>query len=319
MKDLDKPFFKFLTTTDIGRRPGETTGSNEGGPVIPGALTSYFPPFSGSGSGPTEEWPITLDLFIGAEPVDTVHSRWAYQTRRRSRRPEYRITRGLKTRFLNTAHVGDALIFERRLDVADRYRLTLLRGGTPECEELLRSAGRSRWGAVDDAPMSLDVVRDDMAEIASYADHAFEMFTTRTFSAPYRRVFRDAAFSRLVKRAYNHACAACGQGYLVPVGEPTSDPISEPEAAHIVPVTLGGSDDPRNGLCLCRAHHWAFDNRLMYVDEQRLWRSTRASLRENRNVALNDIDGTRLIPPQQGHPTPAAEALAWHRERVSSA
>jgi hypothetical protein len=31
------------------------------------------------------------------------------------------------------------------------------------------------------------------------------------------------------------------------------------QAAHIVPKNKNGTDDPRNGLTLCRAHHWAFD------------------------------------------------------------
>lgn len=34
---------------------------------------------------------------------------------------------------------------------------------------------------------------------------------------------------------------------------------SEVEVAHIYPKHLDGSDDPRNGVCLCRPHQWALD------------------------------------------------------------
>jgi hypothetical protein len=64
---------------------------------------------------------------------------------------------------------------------------------------------------------------------------------------------RDAAFAIVVKRLYGNRCAVCSAGALGPKGE------TEVEAAHIYPKGLDGSDDPRNGICLCRRHHWAFD------------------------------------------------------------
>lgn len=69
----------------------------------------------------------------------------------------------------------------------------------------------------------------------------------------YRRRARDAAFATIVKDAYNSTCAVCGSQRESPDG------IPEVEAAHIYPRREGGSDDPRNGLALCRLHHWAFD------------------------------------------------------------
>lgn len=34
---------------------------------------------------------------------------------------------------------------------------------------------------------------------------------------------------------------------------------AEVQSAHIYPKRLDGSDDARNGICLCRRHHWALD------------------------------------------------------------
>lgn len=317
MADLDHAFYKVLTKTDIGKKPGQAKGSNEGGPVIPDKLVPYFPPLPDSAKA-TEEWPLKLELYIDETPIDVVHSRWAYQTRQRTRAREYRITRAVKTRFLNTAEPGDILVFRRYLDSANHYQVRLVQRDTSAHEALLRQVSGARWGPVAEEPTSLEVVSKDIRDIVELADSTFTLFGKPRPMQPQRRALRDAAFGRVVKRAYDHVCAACGQGYLVPVGDPTPDPISEPEAAHIVPVQLGGTDDPRNGLCLCRAHHWAFDNRLIFVDANRRWRATRGSLRENRNNVLNDIDGVRLTPPQEGFAAPAEEALSWHRERVLS-
>lgn len=64
---------------------------------------------------------------------------------------------------------------------------------------------------------------------------------------------RDAAFSIAVKKLYDNKCAFCGKGLK------SRDGYSEVQSAHIYPKKLDGSDDVRNGICLCRFHHWAFD------------------------------------------------------------
>lgn len=64
---------------------------------------------------------------------------------------------------------------------------------------------------------------------------------------------RDEAFRRIVKKIYNNSCSVCGSSLVSPNGEP------EVQSAHIYPKALNGNDDIRNGICLCRFHHWAFD------------------------------------------------------------
>ncbi len=72
--------------------------------------------------------------------------------------------------------------------------------------------------------------------------------TTQTSSRP-----RSAAFEIGVKKAYGYRCAVCGSGLRSPNGKP------EVHSAHIFPKSQDGSEDIRNGLCLCRRHHWAMD------------------------------------------------------------
>lgn len=70
----------------------------------------------------------------------------------------------------------------------------------------------------------------------------------QTMSSP-----RDEAFRRDVRRLYGSRCAICGIGLVSPDGK------YEVQSAHIYPKERDGKDDVRNGICLCRSHHWAFD------------------------------------------------------------
>lgn len=71
------------------------------------------------------------------------------------------------------------------------------------------------------------------------------------------RATRDPKFRRLVYEAYGHRCAMCGiQLELI-------------EAAHIVPhAHPKGTDEITNGICLCALHHTAYDQSLVYFDDQ---------------------------------------------------
>ncbi|NIT56193.1 MAG: hypothetical protein GWN00_08130, partial [Aliifodinibius sp.] len=64
---------------------------------------------------------------------------------------------------------------------------------------------------------------------------------------------RDKAFRDIVVHEYDFSCAVCETKFHL-------NDLIEATAAHIIPKHKDGSDDPRNGLALCRTHHWAFDS-----------------------------------------------------------
>jgi putative restriction endonuclease len=68
---------------------------------------------------------------------------------------------------------------------------------------------------------------------------------------------RDPKFRKIVYASYSSRCAMCGiQLKLV-------------EAAHIVPHSHEkGTDDIGNGICLCALHHTAYDQSLIYFNEE---------------------------------------------------
>ncbi|MCL4486922.1 MAG: HNH endonuclease [Chloroflexi bacterium] len=80
--------------------------------------------------------------------------------------------------------------------------------------------------------------------------------TRRRAVVAVRRALRDISFRRRVLTAYRFRCAVCGvQLRLV-------------DAAHIIPVSNEKStDETQNGLALCALHHRAYDQALIWVQE----------------------------------------------------
>ena len=93
----------------------------------------------------------------------------------------------------------------------------------------------------------METIRDKLAHDAKLTE-GLDRQTTQTSARP-----RSAAFEIGIKKLYGFRCAICGSGLRTPNGNP------EVQSAHIYPKRLDGSDDVRNGICLCRMHHWAMD------------------------------------------------------------
>lgn len=82
-----------------------------------------------------------------------------------------------------------------------------------------------------------------------------------THYVEYRRKARSQAFTDVVRYLYDNTCAVCGSQRETPAGDP------EVEAAHIYPKSENGRDDIRNGIALCKFHHWAFDTGWLAITE----------------------------------------------------
>jgi putative restriction endonuclease len=125
-----------------------------------------------------------------------------------------------------------------------------------------------------------------------------------------RRPYRDVAFRRKVRVAYDYRCAMSGLRLRNGGGRP------EVQAAHIRPVEHGGSDSVRNGLALSGTLHWMFDRGLVSVAEDG----------ETILVSRNKVPGEvmhrliapegRLYLPADRRDRPHPQNLRWHRESV---
>ncbi len=123
------------------------------------------------------------------------------------------------------------------------------------------------------------------------------------------RPYRDVAFRRKVRDAYDFRCAISGLRLRNGGGRP------EVQAAHIRPVENQGSDSVRNGLALSGTLHWMFDRGLISVADDH-------SILVSRNKVPSEVVD-RLVRPQgrlwlphDQRNWPHPENLRWHRETI---
>lgn len=123
------------------------------------------------------------------------------------------------------------------------------------------------------------------------------------------RPYRDVAFRRKVRDAYDYRCAVSGLRLRNGGGRP------EVQAAHIRPVQHRGSDSVRNGLALSGTLHWMFDRGLISVADD-------GSVLVSRNKVPGEVvdrllhPGGKLLVPVEARHHPHPENLRWHRETV---
>lgn len=121
-----------------------------------------------------------------------------------------------------------------------------------------------------------------------------------------RRRERDSEFATTVREAYNRTCAVCGSSRETPDGSP------EVEAAHIYPKSEGGSDDVRNGITLCRLHHWAFDTGwLAFTDDHEIL--VKDVPEREGYYEFKQLEGDSLVLPTDGGVEPHPTYLREHR------
>ena len=305
----DRPFFKVLANNDTGSAPG-----HQGGWVVPAELRSYFPALA----SPEDPAQATVDrriqarLLIDGKYVETVQTRYQYQTWGGTRSPESRLTSNLST-VLNPAQGGDLLVMQRHVRELDVFKLQVFTRRSQVFDWIQSRIGDKKWGVLgDEAPMSQKDLQDAETFLEESQQKALVLIDSDASVQTSRntRVPRSAAFRHQVLQAYQATCAVCGRGFRTPNGN------SETEAGHIVPRRLRGADDVRNGLAMCRSHHWAFDRGLFGVRENRtiLVPDVARELREN--VELSRLEGHRIREASSVRWCPASEALAWHRENI---
>jgi hypothetical protein len=121
---------------------------------------------------------------------------------------------------------------------------------------------------------------------------------------------RDEAFREVLLTEYDYTCAICGMKFVV-------DKLHEAQAGHIVPKNRNGTDDPRNGLTLCRAHHWAFDAGLFTLaSDYTIVVSPLVERADSRKFEMASLAGQALHRPQREVILPHATAIEWHQQNV---
>lgn len=308
--DWDFPIFKVLANNDTGNARG-----HQGGVVIPKDLRQFFPVLFGTVSSlsPTIDKRVVAELYVENTYRGKVNTRYQFQTWGGERSPESRLTDQLGP-LRNSAKGGDVLIIQRSMDLLDHYRLTLVRKSSPEHALVLGLVSGRRWGVLltSTPPVSDDDLESAFANEQAQEAAPFVLIdsTAGTTTSTVTKVARSIVFRTVVLAEYDETCSVCGEALKTPSG------LTEVDAAHIVPRSLFGTDDARNGFALCKRHHWAFDKGLFGVgaDRKVVVPPTVASI--SHNASLVGVRGRAIReasnPTLRVHP----DAFQWHRENL---
>lgn len=159
-------------------------------------------------------------------------------------------------------------------------------------------------------PSNLERQQEERYLVAAYAlEEEAAPFERPVVERLTSRPYRDVAFRRKVREAYDYRCAISGLRLRNGGGRP------EVQVAHIRPVEKQGSDAVRNGLALSGTLHWMFDRALLSVADD-------LSILVSRNKVPTDVIDRLIVPdgklrlPERQQDWPHPANLRWHRENV---
>lgn len=152
-----------------------------------------------------------------------------------------------------------------------------------------------------------DEVKQEKTELEQALDSEPQLTEDSVEFTESRKRARDHAFAELVKRAYDYSCTICGSSRETPAGNP------EVEAAHIYPKREGGSDDVRNGLTLCKLHHWAFDIGWLAISDEYDVLVKDAPNRDG-YYEFKQLEGNSIRMPERDDAEPHPMFLREHRQ-----
>jgi hypothetical protein len=198
------------------------------------------------------------------------------------------------------------------LEAYDRLaRTDLVPGSTPvEGIDLTTITEDDEDALSDDSDAHRDGVEAELRDLFGDLDDepsATEEVDTETTEV--ERARRSDAFRIGVRKLYGYRCCVCGLD-----ARGTGDGGSIVDAAHIVPRSKGGPDDPRNGLALCKNHHCAYDEGLFHIDPDARTVQVRSDLPEDRDYGfLTQHDGEAIAEPvvEPGRYRPHGLFLEW--------
>ena len=284
-------YYKILANNDTGAAPG-----NQAGIVIPKPLRAVFPALpTASAQNPATDCRIVVELSLNGIFLGCVETRYQQQTWGGKRSPETRVTENL-SKLRNAVKGEDILLIQKRLD-SGLYRLAAITQDTAEYAVFTNmiAGNTQRWGTVGFIPLE------------NIFDHAIRK-TQRSILS----IVRSDTFKKNVMAAYDFRCAVTGEAIQSPCGH------YELEAAHIIPLSLRGADEARNGLLLSRRLHWALDNSLVYFDESRKLVVQNSVRNISENSPLTRLHGTVLRESSQRKFRASDDALEWQRNYAIS-
>lgn len=307
----DYPVFKILQKNEAKDAKG-----NVGGFIIRKEIQQFFPLLDKTLTAiePTAGVELTAALYFNGNLLSIVKTTYRKQSRKATRAGENRIT-GKLMPLLGSAETGDLMLMQRHRSSATLYRLEVISRSGAGLGEYYRLVGSRTTGVLDIAspPQSFDAAHQEAFKAQVARESAdFEIFdkTPIFVVGQFTKLIRSDVFRRTVLKRYKSGCVLCNTGMRSP------DASSELDAAHVVPRAYMGVDDSRNGIALCKPHHWAFDQGMWSIGENNEFLISPLIVNMPENQGLVDYStfesGSPKVIETFVHPL----ALAWHRENV---
>lgn len=165
-------------------------------------------------------------------------------------------------------------------------------------------------GGIEDLIAEGKQITEYEQALISEVEHPF-LSQKPTAPIPEESPIRSAGFRQAIMGLYNYTCAVCRLRIVTMDGESATD------AAHIIPFRISKNDDVRNGISLCKLHHWSFDKGLLSVSQTyQVLVSPLISDRRPTEWMLTELQDKSIMLPERDQLYPAPDALAWHREEV---
>ncbi|MGV3580210.1 HNH endonuclease [Brevundimonas sp.] len=295
--------FKRLGPTDTGKGNAHTSG-----PTLTKPIRGYFPdPAKEPGRRTSIEVVLINDDASGV----TLVGRGEATVQIQGDPPETYLSDINALRHL--MEKDDLLLIEPSLEQERLFTVTRLSQKSPRFAAVAKMASGPAGilGGPPESPSANEEAEADQ-DMAVRSKGVFVLFDADARWLPAaKRVARSRAFFRRVLKAYGRKCCMCG------VGGSLADGRSELEAAHIVSRSSLGSDDVRNGLALCRVHHWAFDRGAVRIenDFSLTFDPTFSGNPHNAHILL--AVGSKLSLPANSSEHPHSSALDWHRKSTT--
>lgn len=307
----DAPFFKKLAHNDTAQAVGHMSGM-----VLPKALRPFLPELDESDTSrdtPTTDRRLQAELFLGTLQFGNGILRYQLQTWKGTRSAESRITEGFQPLRAEAAG-GDLLVFQRRAAVLDRFRLILVKQGSPGFEELSDVVGDRSWGNLipEEMPVTQEQLQTEERTLRSLARQEFQLMRPEILrvDSQQTRIARGAVFRATVRHEYNRRCAVSGVTIMTPSS------LYEVESAHVVPLSIGGSDDFRNGIALTQNLHWAFDHGLFGITRDRKVYIPRLVRQMPENDYLRQMENRIIAEANTAAFRAHSSAFEWHMKNL---
>lgn len=146
-----------------------------------------------------------------------------------------------------------------------------------------------------------------LKEILEQSNTENPKLTEESPTVEVKRKARTVVFREKIREIYDYSCAVCGKRRFSRSSHP------EVESSHIFPKEKNGSDDLRNGIALCRLHHWAFDEGLFSIrDDYSIVVESR--IKNDKNYTeISRFENQKIALPKDEKYKPHPMFLAQHR------